>query len=115
MANIPPPDNLIPDWLANRLCAAGGKLPEASSLYGPITALLTWHFPVAQQFMIKPQGRVRPEHIADVEGGDVEMARVSLDSYHTASTFSFPIFCIITEVRDLTRPNVKASPQSREA
>ena len=82
MANAPP-NNMVPPWLAVRLRSAGGLLAPRyeASLYGPINSLLNWYFPVVQEFMIKPQGKIRPEHTSDVVDDDVEMVRVSLDSY----------------------------------
>ena len=83
MADVPP--NIpIPAWLADRLWAAGGnEAPRyEASLYGPINSLLMWHFPVAQQFMIKPQALIRPEYINEIlDDHNVELVRVSLDSY----------------------------------
>src|SRR5258707_7469287 len=81
MANAPP--NLpIPDWLAARLQSAGGQLSPRyeASLYGPINCLLTWYFPITQQFMIKPQGKIRPQYSSDIVD-DEDLVRVSLDSY----------------------------------
>jgi len=53
---------------------------DEASLYGPINSLLTFHFPVVRQYMIKPQGKIRPQHSSDI-ADDEEMVRVSLDSY----------------------------------
>jgi hypothetical protein len=38
---------------------------------------------VDQEFMVKPQPRIHPEHVAEVEDGDEEMVHVSLDFYHS--------------------------------
>jgi hypothetical protein len=79
-----PPNQPIPLWLAARLRSAGGDLSPRyeASLYGPINSLLVWYFPVTQQFMIKPQAKIRPEYSYDmVDDGDEDMVRVSLDSY----------------------------------
>jgi hypothetical protein len=78
MANIPP--DLIPEWLSNCITAAGSDFSGRyeASLYGPITAFLTKHFPIDSQFMVKPQGKIRPPYSADV---DDDVVRVSLDSY----------------------------------
>jgi len=81
MANVPP--NLpIPDWLAAHLRSAGGELSPRyeASLYGPITCLLVLHFPLARQYMIKPQGKIRPQYTPDISD-DEGLVRVSLDSY----------------------------------
>src|SRR5258708_14020247 len=81
MANVPP--NLpIPDWLAARLRSAGGELSPRyeASLYGPINCLLVLHFPLTRQYMIKPQGKIRPQYTADIID-DESLVRVSLDSY----------------------------------
>lgn len=74
---------MIPPWLAVCLCSAGGLLAPQyeASLYGPINFLLIWYFPVAQEFMIKLQGKICPEHTSDVVNDDVKMVCVSLDSY----------------------------------
>ena len=81
MASVPP-DLPIPPWLATRLRTAGGEGSPRyeASLYGPINCLLMWHFPVAQQYMIKPQGKIRPQYDSDIADGD-DLARISLDSY----------------------------------
>jgi hypothetical protein len=81
MADAPP--NLpIPDWLAARLRSAGGGLSPRyeASLYGPLNSFLTWYFPPTRQFMIKPQGKIRPHYSSDI-ADDVDMVRVSIDSY----------------------------------
>src|ERR1700733_7852100 len=81
MDNIPPTPPM-PAWLAGRVRAAGGNLAPRyeASLYGPINCLLTWHFPLARQFMIKPQPKIRPEYISDIPPGE-DQVRTSIDSY----------------------------------
>jgi hypothetical protein len=74
-----PPNFPIPDWLAIRLCSAGGQLSPRyeSPLYGPINSIrLTWYFPFTLQYMIKPQGKIRPQYSSDIVD-DVDMVRIS--------------------------------------
>jgi hypothetical protein len=78
MANFP----LMPDWLSDRITAAGGEFSGRyeASLYGPVCAFLTKHFPVDQQFMVKPQGKIRPSFESATDDLD-DLVRISLDSY----------------------------------
>ena len=73
--NIPPP----PDWVFQRIIAVGGETGPRyeASLYGPVTCLLVSYFPVTDFFMIKPQGKICPEFINDVD----DTIRTSFDSY----------------------------------
>ena len=70
-----------PQWVYDRLAATGGenKARYEASLYGPLNAFLTSYFGVDQNFMVKPQPKIRPEFIGNSE--DV-LFRPSLDSYH---------------------------------
>ena len=70
----------IPDWLLQRLHAAGQTPPRyEASLYGPINGILATYFPPQQCFMVKPQGKVRPGYEFALEAG-----RRSVDSYNQA-------------------------------
>ena len=74
---VPPP----PDWVFQRIIAVGretGPHYEAS-LYSPTTCLLISNFPLTRCFMIKPQGKIHPEFISNINDSTI---RTSLDSYH---------------------------------
>jgi hypothetical protein len=69
-----------PRWVYQRIMAVGGQQGPRyeASLYGPTNCLLVPYFPVAHNFMVKPQAKIRPEFITDFD----PTIRVSLDSYH---------------------------------
>lgn len=73
--NIPPPL----DWVFQHIIAIGGETGPRyeASLYGPVTCLLVSYFPVTDFFMIKPQGKIRPEFINDID----DTICTSFDSY----------------------------------
>lgn len=65
------------DWVIQRIIAVGGETGRyEASLYGPTTCLLISNFPLKRHFMVKPQGKIRPEFINDIDDG----VRTSLDS-----------------------------------
>ncbi|KAF8815506.1 hypothetical protein BYT27DRAFT_7128975 [Phlegmacium glaucopus] len=75
------PALLIPNWVHERIRAAGGHLSPRyeAAMYGPINSFLGCYYPVTVGFMVKPQGKIRPEHVTDIR--EEELARVSIDSY----------------------------------
>jgi hypothetical protein len=80
------PNTPMPGWLVDRIKATGSSLKPRyeASLYGPINTLLTWRFPAHRQFMVKPQGKIRPHYATDdADLGEEGMARLSLDSYRS--------------------------------
>ena len=68
-----------PDWVFQRIIAVGGETGPRyeASLYGPTTCLLASYFLITDFFMIKPQGKIRPEFINDID----DTIRTSFDSY----------------------------------
>ena len=74
---VPPP----PDWVFQRIIAVGGEtgLRYEASLYSPTTCLLISNFPLTHRFMIKPQGKICPEFISNINDSTI---CTSLDSYH---------------------------------
>ncbi|KAM6500036.1 hypothetical protein JOM56_003050 [Amanita muscaria] len=76
----PPPSLAPPRWVFNRIIAAGGDIGPRyeASLYGPTNSLLTSYFPIIREFMVKPQGKIRPEFVNDIDPN----VRASFDSYH---------------------------------
>ena len=89
--NIPPP----PDWVFQRIIAVGGETGPRyeASLYGPVTCLLASYFPVADFFMIKPQGKIRPEFINDID----DTIRTSFNSYRATWHEQCTCSCILKE------------------
>ncbi|KIL56343.1 hypothetical protein M378DRAFT_17159 [Amanita muscaria Koide BX008] len=75
-----PTTSEAPQWVLQRLIAVGGETGPRyeASLYGPTNSLLVSYFPVTDQFMVKPQGKIRPEFVNDSDA----TVRASLDSYH---------------------------------
>jgi hypothetical protein len=72
-----------PTWVYNRITATGGKLGARyeASMYGPINSFLSSYFPAHQNFMVKPQPKLRPEFVPD---GSDPGARISHDSYRAS-------------------------------
>jgi hypothetical protein len=104
---------IIPPWLSGRLIAAGsdnGPRYE-SSLYGPVLNLLTLHFPTTERYMVKPQPKIRPEYVAELNDDDEEgeLVRSSLDSYrsevrpkgHSPESFVVPDFIVVKPTASL--------------
>ena len=69
----PAPQPAIPipavaQWVNNRLANSVATYPGIrfeNSMYGPLTSYLRAFFPTDRQFMIKPQGILRPEHVGE--------------------------------------------------
>ena len=69
----PAPQPAIPipavaQWVNNRLANSVAMFPGLrfeNSMYGPLTSYLHAFFPADRQFMIKPQGILRPEHVGE--------------------------------------------------
>ena len=115
---VPPPD-----WVFQRIIAVGGETRPRyeASLYGQTTCLLISNFPLTRRFMIKPQGKIHPEFINNMN----DTIRTSLDSYHaevlgfqgSESGVKIPDFIVVkaTESKDddrvLMLVEIKPSPQ----
>ncbi|KAG6907225.1 hypothetical protein DXG01_009842 [Tephrocybe rancida] len=77
-----------PAWVFQRIKAKAAE----PSLYGPVNAVLTTCFPVADMFLVKPQAIIRAATFMDWEPEDdspnlptdvlIDDPRLSLDSYH---------------------------------